>query len=453
MSKRRNDFHRYFDLLKVSDPDPETGAVRVTGILSTETKDEDGESIAADAMRDAIPDYMKFGAVREMHDDIAAGVMLHVEVDDEGVTRCEADILDEGTIKKLQHDPPVLKGWSIGGKKLKRDPDDRKRITKIRLNECSLVDRPNNHDCLVELAKFSGGANDDTEGGEEMSLLETLKAALETDALKKAWAGEEVWDSSRACDALNTVINLLVKESAEEGEDPAQVEGLKTALEGLKAFIASEIQESTVLKASHAEDLAKAGAKFSTDTKAKLGDAHEHLQKCSDLFGKASDHLQKAHDAVKATGALDKGGLGDAGLVGKASGVDDLHKGSESEDLVKMSVLKEFGLVRTADGALENEALVKVSSLNAEVEELRKASTAKDTELEELRKASQEAAGMITDLVAIRKGAVRVVNKADDTGANTEPPPEDLTKRAPATADEAMAQARTLIARNIAGGK
>ena len=42
MSRRRNDFHRYFDLLKVSDPDPETGAVRVTGILSTETPDEDG---------------------------------------------------------------------------------------------------------------------------------------------------------------------------------------------------------------------------------------------------------------------------------------------------------------------------------------------------------------------------------------------------------------------------
>ena len=437
MSRRKNDFHRYFDLMKVSDPDPETGAVRVTGILSSETKDEDGESITADAMRAAIPDYMKFGAVREMHDDIAAGVMLHVAVDDEGVTHCEADIVDEGTIKKLLHDPPILKGWSVGGKKLARDPDNKKRITKIRLNECSLVDRPNNHDCLVELAKFSGGASDDTEGGEEMSLLETLKAALETDALKKAWAGEEVWDASRACDALNTVINLLVKESAEEGEDPAQVEGLKKALEGLKAFIASEIQETTILKASHADDLVKAGAKFAAATKAKLAEAHDHIKKCADALGKCSDHMTKAAGAMESTGVLKEGGLGDEGLVGKASGVDDLHKASNE----KITAL-----------VTENEDLKKSSgALTTELEELRKSSSAQATELEELKKTSAAAATVLEDLLAKRKGAVRVVDKKDDLGTNTDPEPEDLTKRAPATADEAMDQARTLTARAIRG--
>ena len=84
MSTRR--FQRFFDLAKVEKLDDGSGAVRVTGILSSETPDEAGEIITADAMREAIPDYMKFGAVREMHDEIAAGVMLKVEVGDDGKT-------------------------------------------------------------------------------------------------------------------------------------------------------------------------------------------------------------------------------------------------------------------------------------------------------------------------------------------------------------------------------
>ena len=436
MRKRNNDFRRYFDLMKVEKLDDGSGAVRVSGVLSTETPDEDKEIITREAMADAIPDYMKFGAVREMHDDIAAGVMLHVEVGEDGITRCEADIVDEGTIKKLLHDPPILKGWSVGGKKLARDPENKKRITKIRLSEASLVDRPNNHDCLVELAKFSGGGEGDTpEGGDDMSLFEALKLAMESDDLKKSWAGEEVWDSTRAASALDTIISLLCKEMGETGEDPGQVEGLTKAVQGLKQFIASEIQENTILKASHADDLAKAGKKFSKDTQDKLSAAHDHLQKCSDAMAKCSDHLMKATEAVKGTGALDPAASG------------DVTKASEPEDLRKASALsEEISTLRA-----ENEDLKKASGAkDQKLEDLRKASSALREEHEALKKTSEEAGALIQDLLQKRAASVKVVDKGKDTGLNTEEP-EDLTKRAPANEGEAFEQARTLIARTIRG--
>ena len=117
-------------------------------------KISDGEVVKADAVRQAIPDYMRFPAVREMHQPIAAGTALAMNVDDEGLTHLEAHVVDPTSVKKVE--AGVLKGFSLGGNVTKRDPKNRKTITGIGLTEVSLVDRPANPDAVLELVKFDG---------------------------------------------------------------------------------------------------------------------------------------------------------------------------------------------------------------------------------------------------------------------------------------------------------
>jgi len=63
------------------------GTVRVHGIATTEAVDDQGEIVRADAMRAALPDYMRFPAIREMHQLSAAGTALEADVGDDNCLR------------------------------------------------------------------------------------------------------------------------------------------------------------------------------------------------------------------------------------------------------------------------------------------------------------------------------------------------------------------------------
>ncbi|MFN2621193.1 hypothetical protein AB9R13_11395, partial [Neisseria gonorrhoeae] len=92
------------------------GTVKVWGYASSEAVDSDGEVIAAAAMKAAIPDYMKFGEVREvreMHGSNAAGTAIEINVEDDGRTFFGAHIVDPVAVEKVK--TGVYKGFSIGG--------------------------------------------------------------------------------------------------------------------------------------------------------------------------------------------------------------------------------------------------------------------------------------------------------------------------------------------------
>ena len=141
--------HVYASISKVEDQ--EDGTIKVFGIASTDSEDSDGETITADCMRNAIPDYMKFGAVREMHQAKAAGTALEINVNDQGVTEFCALVVDDDAIKKVKTE--VYKGFSIGGKVTERDPLNKKIIKGLNLIEVSLVDRPANPDAVISMYK------------------------------------------------------------------------------------------------------------------------------------------------------------------------------------------------------------------------------------------------------------------------------------------------------------
>jgi hypothetical protein len=139
----------YTDITKL-EPLPD-GSIRVHGVASTGARDMAGEIVRPEAMKAALPAYLAFGAIREMHEPRAAGAALSAEVGPDGATRISAHIVDPTAVKKVK--AGVYKGLSIGGKVLARDPMDDSIITAIRLDEISLVDRPCNPEAVIDLWK------------------------------------------------------------------------------------------------------------------------------------------------------------------------------------------------------------------------------------------------------------------------------------------------------------
>lgn len=119
----------------------------VSGYASTPTKDSDGEVITLDAVKKALPGYMSWSNIREMHRLSAVGTAQEAHVDEKGLF-LTAKIVDEKAWQKCVEG--VYKGFSIGGRKLAKTGDT---ITEIDLTEISIVDRPANPDAKFSLAK------------------------------------------------------------------------------------------------------------------------------------------------------------------------------------------------------------------------------------------------------------------------------------------------------------
>jgi HK97 family phage prohead protease len=142
-------FRQFGAITKIEDQ--EDGTIKVWGVASSETRDQQGETITAAAMKAALPDYGRFPALREMHEPSAAGRVVEAEVDDHGITQICAHVVDPLAITKVR--AGVYAGFSIGGKVLKRDTADRSVITALKLVEISLVDSPCNPDAVINMWK------------------------------------------------------------------------------------------------------------------------------------------------------------------------------------------------------------------------------------------------------------------------------------------------------------
>lgn len=134
------------------------GTLLVTGIATDDTLDVDDQICDPAWLERAMPAWFEYGNIREQHSNIAAGVAMKLEQDGSRhiVT---ARVVDPTSVMKVESG--VLKGFSIGI----RDPRIAKdkaapggRIVDGEIVEVSLVDRPANPSCMLELAKSVGGS-------------------------------------------------------------------------------------------------------------------------------------------------------------------------------------------------------------------------------------------------------------------------------------------------------
>jgi hypothetical protein len=138
------------------------GTVRVHGTATSEAVDDQGEIVRADAIRAAIPEYMRFPALREMHQLSAAGTTLEAEVCEDGTTRIVAHVVDPIAVAKVKNQ--VYRGFSIGGRVTQREAGNPKTITSLVLNEISLVDRPANPEAIFDCWKAAVVSDADPPG-------------------------------------------------------------------------------------------------------------------------------------------------------------------------------------------------------------------------------------------------------------------------------------------------
>ncbi len=354
----------YGDISKTEELDD--GTLKVWGVASTEMKDSDGEIITAEAMKAALSGYMKFGAVREMHQPKAAGTALEINVrDDNGVTEFCAHIVDSEAVKKVRAN--VYKGFSIGGNVLKRDDLNKTIITGLNLVEVSLVDRPANPEAVITMYKadtmepkqiwacgnpahqhmakadavscIECGDNveksDGTETTETAESAEPQNADQRPDVVgaeaeaEKADGAEDLkksmWSVSRFADLLGCIGSVAqdAKWEAEyEGDNspiPAQLrEWLKSGADILSAMAVEEVaeliasltppaDESIIALADGADDLQKAGARFSKATKTALSDLHAAVKVACDTLDKMgyADAEEAEEESEKSAGADD----------------------------------------------------------------------------------------------------------------------------------------------------
>lgn len=162
----QNDLNLYVQFTKTNDEEQ-----IVEGIATSEDLDSQGEIVKYDAIKAALPDYMKFGNIREMHTHSAVGKAIRAIPNDKKKNLLlTAKVVDPVAWQKVK--AGVYNGFSIGGRVLKQVGNE---IQGIMLNEISLVDRPANPAALFSLVKFDtsvkkDGATDpsvDSEGASE----------------------------------------------------------------------------------------------------------------------------------------------------------------------------------------------------------------------------------------------------------------------------------------------
>ncbi|TDR82199.1 hypothetical protein [Paludibacterium purpuratum] len=412
-------FKQFATISKVEEHDD--GTVTVEGIASDGSTDLAGEIVAPDAMKAALPDFMRLGtgALREMHQPMAAGRVDDAYVNDAGETIIRALVVDPVAVLKVKQE--VYKGFSIGGKSTLREANV---IKGLKLTEISLVDAPCNtnavfqvwkadglednqmeaqeelalmiqkgditHEALLELAKAKKPKDDDqstaaddkagstdqtgndsndgqdgngdgAKGGDqnvdEKNKDKAAKSAPEGDVAKGMWT---LQDFAAVLQSLSWIVGDAQYEAQAEGDSsqiPAQLRDW--VAQGAKIFTDMAAEEAGELAANlqtlvpppvvvavddvaladAGGDVAKAGAKFSTDTKTVLD--------------KATASIQAALDALKSLGhnddAADNQAADDGKSTDKAVVAGDVAKASAGTDIAKLADDLSKALAANAD--------------------------------------------------------------------------------------------------------
>lgn len=342
----------YAALSKIEEQDD--GTLLVSGVASTEARDAAGEVVTADAMKAALPDYMQFPALREMHGLSAAGTTMDASVGDDNITRIVVKVVDPVAVAKVNSG--TYRGFSIGGKVKARDPKDRTVVTKIDLREISLVDRPCNPEARLDMWKADAGQDDkesdmtdvagapapEPAGAAEAPTTDQAAAAVEAPEVT-ASAGTP--DASPAAETASA--SEVVPASADEAAAKADALSLAPASEAPapadRAAAAVASLEAAVAKASGAADLAK--SLYTIGDFADLLISLSYLVQDAEfdaLFNDDSPVPEKLRDAVnvlagvfKEMAAEEADKLISAGKAKKAAEAEAIGKAAESGTLAK----------------------------------------------------------------------------------------------------------------------
>jgi HK97 family phage prohead protease len=330
-----NTFQKFIKITKIDEEEH-----MIFGWASTEDIDSDGEIIKASALEKALPEYLKFPTIREMHQPIAVGKTTAADVkkkDGKKGLYIGAKIVAADAWQKVKEG--VYPAFSIGGNVLKRIGNV---IHELELVEISLVDVPANKAAVVEVWK-RGKLSKDAETAYSMAnlmiqvkdtisyykylgkdtkklekVLEQLKAILAVEAsepegnydgifagrteveLEKKIAILEAMDFSTNpyADIIRKGVTKFMSKAIKKQDDPKEAE--ETAEEKTEAEEESTEEETAEEETEEkAEEKSEAKGELET-TLQKIQDTNKKLEK---LQPSKEDEKQST-DIVKALGSL-----------------------------------------------------------------------------------------------------------------------------------------------------
>jgi 2'-5' RNA ligase len=201
----------------------------------------DADVVEPDAIRQALPDYMQWANLREMHQPSAAGVVLDAWISEEPIQVngklvqnpliIRAKVVDDIAWKKVKEG--VYKGLSIGGKVLeaiigKLGNQIVRFIKALKLVEISLVDRPQNPDARILLWK---GEIDMPEKTDKMDYRKNAIEALR--GMRSEYEEKGNWKAAKGCSRVMEMIAGMGMDENEPDEDKAEKSELAELLKSI----------------------------------------------------------------------------------------------------------------------------------------------------------------------------------------------------------------------------
>lgn len=239
----------------------EQGDLIVYGKATGPDLDLDGQICDPDWLKRAMPTWMEFGNVREMHQPIAAGIGVTLE--EQGTDwMLTSKCIDPNTARKIESG--VLKGYSVGIKnpQVTKDADaPGGRIVGGNIIEVSYVDRPCNPTAKMTICKGASATEmlpaeapaDATETEVSESSDGNASGAADTDS--KDGAGSR----AASADAIATDPRGSAPEAAAESAAKALARGVgRTIVKRLQALQFKGQRVDVLTKAAPAEDIANA---------------------------------------------------------------------------------------------------------------------------------------------------------------------------------------------------
>jgi HK97 family phage prohead protease len=190
-------FQRFLPITKVDEDER-----MVYGYASTPDLDSDGEVIKVEAMEKALPNYLKFPTIREMHQPKAIGTTKNAEIDKNGMY-IGAKIVADDAWKLVKEG--VYKAFSIGGNVVKRVGNV---IQELDLVEISLVDVPANKSAVIEVWKSEGMSKN----AETVYSLTNLMIQVKDTIMYYDYLGKNTKKLSKVLEMLKELISIEAQE-------------------------------------------------------------------------------------------------------------------------------------------------------------------------------------------------------------------------------------------------
>ena len=292
--------YAYFGNLTVKRGDD--GYMRVKGLATDATLDLDEQICDPEWLKTAMPEWFKIGNIREMHQSKAIGKAMEMEQSGTGFV-VEAKIVDSEAARLVEEG--IYTGFSVGIKGARVEKSESAPGGMIRsgkIVEVSLVDRPANPSCVIELAKSVKG---ELVKGAAMADIE--KDAINTEAVmtEPEGAPTELYEAIQACTACAGT-GKKTNTASEEFDTPCEVcNGTGEQPEGL---VDDQVQNSPTIPQNMDNETAnrdiKAADADDTEVTEPEVEKKEYTQAERELAGDKGEALPDGSYPIKTVGDL-----------------------------------------------------------------------------------------------------------------------------------------------------